>query len=230
MSNSNTTGKQETMTALTVANILMGLLIATFAGIFLYIELADAPAPDPEMTEQYVAVARERLAEHSDVVEQELMALVSETVPPISDAVYAQTRRDFPKYVNVLERQGKVLMENVEQIFLTQVKAQYHDYLAVHRDVLRQEFPEYASDKNVDRVMNEFEETFNRIVERYYLEELRREANETAALWAAIEPLPTPAPGEPSLEEQLADYSSDWTMLALNEPGNASSSSSQPPQ
>jgi hypothetical protein len=228
MTNTIDSGRPRPLTALIIANALMGLLLVVFAIGFIYIQASDTPAPDAQTMDRYFEVARERLAEHSEVVEQELMALASETVAPIGDAVYDQARRDFPKYVDVLEREGDVFLENVEQIFLRQVKDQYHTYLAVHREVLRQEFPQNASDENVDRVMREFEQTFDRIVERYYLDEFRREAKETGKLWTAIQPFPLPGPNEPSLQEQLADYSSDWTMLALVEPDVATPASNVP--
>ena len=219
MSATNETGKPETLTALTVANALMGCLLVVFAAGFIYIEFVDKPAPDSQLTAKYAEEAKERFTKHSEVLEQELMSLASETVPPITDAVYEQARRDFPKYVSVLEREGQVFLKSVEESFVRQVKDQYHDYLQVHREVLKQEFPEYTSEENVERVMKEFEQMFDRIVERYYLDEFRREAKQTEALWTAIEPLPLPGPNEPSLHEQLADYSSDWTILAFAEPG-----------
>jgi hypothetical protein len=199
----------------------MALLLIAFGIGFIYIQSSGTPTPDSQTMDQYMEIARERLAEHSDVVEQELMTLASDAVPPISDAVYEQARRDFPKYVAVLEKEGDVFLKNVEQIFLRQVQDQYRNYLATHRNVLRQEFPEHASEENVDRVMKEFQQTLNRIIERYYVDEFRSEAERTRTLWVAIEPLPFPGPNEPSLEEQLADYSSDWTMVAVADPGDA---------
>lgn len=218
MSKTIDSGTNDTLTALLVANVLMGLLLVAFATGLIYVESVDQPAPSSEVTARYTAEAKERFSQHAEAIEQEMMALASEAVPPITDAVYEQARRDFPKYVNVLEREGETLLTSIEKMFVSQVRAQVHDYLQVHRDVLQQEFPSYANPENVDRVMQEFEDTFNRIVERYYLDEFRREAETTQSLWAAIEPMPMPGPNEPSLQEQLADYSSDWTMLALEEP------------
>jgi hypothetical protein len=56
------------------------------------------------------------------------------------------------------------------------------------------------------------------VIERYYLDEFRREADRTMALWREVEPVVLPGPNEPSLEEQLADYAADWTVLAVAEP------------
>jgi hypothetical protein len=211
--------KQSTLGALAVTNILLGLLAASFAIAFIYIEFFYQPDVDPRQTAKYAEEAQERLDQHADEIQKEVAALASETVPPITEAVYARAKRDYPKYMDALQEESDEYLANVEKMFIEKVKAQYREYLAAHRDVLKKEFPEHASEENVEKVMREFEQTFDRLVERYYLDEFRREAKRTRTLWAKFEPLPAPGPNEPSLQEQLADYTADWTVIALAEEG-----------
>jgi hypothetical protein len=211
-------GEQRTLTALTITNVLLAILAASIAAVFLYVEFFAKPDISPQQTERYAAVARERLDEHAEVIRSEVVSLASDTVPPIADAVYQQMQEDYPLYLRALEEEGEIYLANVERIFIERVKDRYRDYLQAHREVLREEFPNHASDENVERILDDFEEAFNRIAERYYLEEFRHEADRTVELWNRIEPVPPPGPADPSLQEQLADYTADWAALAVTEP------------
>ena len=83
--------------------------------------------------------------------------------------------------------------------------------------MLKEEFPEHAGDENVELVMDDFEQTIDRVIERYYLDEFRRESKRTATLWKRFVPLEPPPRNGPSLREQLVDYTADWTVLAVAE-------------
>ncbi|MEX2175964.1 MAG: hypothetical protein WD872_16500 [Pirellulaceae bacterium] len=203
-----------TNAALTTTNVLLGLLTAGIAIAFCYVAFFYKPELDPEQTARYAAEAQERFAVHSDDIQAEVVSLASDTLPPIGNAIYREVREDFGLYLNTLEEEGDVYLTNVERIFIEQVKAQYRDYLRQHRQVLAAEFPEHASEENVEQVLAEFERTFDKLIERYYLDEFRREAKRTAAVWEQFEPVEIPGPGEPSLDEQLADYTADWVVLA----------------
>lgn len=213
--------EQNALGALSVTNVLLGLLCILFAGAFVYLQWVASPDIDPDAAAAYTETAQDRLAKHADAIQEEVTALAAETLPPLTEAVYASARRDFPKYLTALERQGDVYLTNVEQILTDKLRGQYHEYLAEHRKVLQEEFPNHADEENIDQVMQEFEKTFDRLAERYYLDEFRGNAEQTQKLWAKFEPLPLPGPNEPSLEEQLADYTADWTVIALAEEGHA---------
>jgi hypothetical protein len=205
------------MTALTIANVLLGLLAAVFLVAFIYAEFIYQPELDPNAAARYTAVAKERLAEHSDVILAEVGDLTAETAPVLGKAFYNQAREDYKLYLTALEREGNTYLTNVETILVAEAKDQYGEFLRRHRQVLREEFPDHASDENVEKVLAEFEHTLDRLIERYYLDEFRRESQRTVALWKNIEPVELPRPDEPSLEEQLADYSADWAVLAASE-------------
>jgi hypothetical protein len=157
------------------------------------------------------------LAANSEEIQAEVAALASATIPPISRAVYEQANEDFGLYIRTLEVEGDEYLASVEQMFMAKVKAQYDDFLRQHKQILKEEFPEHASDKNVEQVLTEFERTLDKLVERYYLDEFREQSKRTAALWQKFEAVEVPGPNEPSLSEQLADYTADWAVLAASQ-------------
>lgn len=223
-------GENRTLSALLITNLVLGLLTLALAIGFLYFRFVYEPEADPSAAEPYLTEAKERFNEHSDEIAAEAASLAQDIAPPIGDAIYTQVREDYPAYMRALETRGKEYLANAEKILVNQVKAQYGDYLRAHRDVIKEEFPEHASDENVEKVLNDFEEVTDRIVERYYLEEFRQESERTVALWKQFEPLPVPGPDEPSLHEQLADYTADWTILAVSAEDNRPASTRPAPE
>lgn len=209
--------QDETLTALTVTNVILGLLIVVAAVGFGYLQFYQ-PQAEPEDFRPYVAEVRQRLTEHSPEIQAEATALAAEIGPPMVKALEEQAREDADRYVRVLRHEGRKYVESMEKQLAAKVRAKVEDYLRRHRTVLVEEFPDHASEENVERVMKEFEETIGKLSERYYLEDFRRQADRTAQVWNQIEPLDPPPPGGPSLEEQLADYVADWAVLTAVPP------------
>jgi hypothetical protein len=223
------TEKQETLTALSITNVVLGVLVLAIAVGGIYVGYFYEPEIDLQDTKRYVSVAQERLTEHADEIAAEAADLAKETMPPIGRAVYAEAKEDYPRYLRALKSQGKEYLTNVEAMLVNDVKAHYDDFYRAHRQVLKEEFPDRASDKHFDQIARDFEKTTKRIIERYYLDEFRQEAKRTGALWDKVEPVPIPEPNQPSLEEQLADYTADWTVLTLAERADESESTKEQP-
>ena len=200
---------------LMATNFMLGALILAFGGAYLYAKSVDRPMPDAEQMEPYLAEARERFEKHADELGEETAQLARELLPPVSDAIYSRAQKDYPHYIAVLETQGDEFLSNMEQMFIAKVKGNYREYLRAHRRVIQEEFPEYASDENVELLLKDFEQTLDRLIERYYLDEFRRESSRTAALWKELTPLERPGPNELPLDDQLVDYVADWTVLAV---------------
>lgn len=206
--------------SLTLTNIVLVCLILVIGGAFLYARFLYEPQADSQMTQRYAAVAQQRLAKHADLIQSEATDLAVEVVPPISQAVQAQFKRDYGRYVRALEDEGELYVDRVEAMLKEKLRAHYKDFLLAHRQVLKEEFPQHASDENVERVLAEFEHVLNKLADRYYLEEFQHQTERTVALWKRFEPLEKPGPQEPSLEEQLADYAADWAVMAMAEAGD----------
>ncbi len=215
-------------TILSVTNGVLGLLLAGMLSAFLYIEFLYEPNVEPADIKPYVQEVRQRLDDHADVISEEAALLVSDTWPPLSDAFYQQTTEDYPLILQTLQTQSDEYLANSQEMLVAKVQAKYKDYLQAHRVVLEEEFPEHASKEKVERVLAEFEQTFDRLSQRYYVDEFQRETNRTKLLWNKFEPVAQPGPNDPSLGEQLADYTADWTIIALAEESEVESGEPSP--
>lgn len=206
-------------------NALLALLAIVVAVVWSYAMFfrdytlaGAAPGEGREVVESpYAVEARKRLEAHSDQIASEAAGVAAEVLPPLGKALAVQAREDSPIYLKTLEQQGDVYLANVEEILSKKVKEQYPDFIRRHRKVLAEEFPDHADKQSLDKLMNELESLADNLVKRYYLDEFRHETERTIAVWKQIEPLDPPQPGEPSLTEQLTEYTADWSVLAFTD-------------
>lgn len=195
-------------------NLLVVVIMLVIGGVWARVMFGGGG--EAAVDEQGIAdEVQQRLAEHAPEIEAEGRKLAGEIMVPLGQALYREIQRDYPRYLRAIRREGGVLGERLPDILIAAVQQQYRDYLRQHREVLAEEFPEHASEEKLDAMVAEFEQVIDRIVERYYLEEFQREGERTVEYWSRIEPLDLPGPDEPSLETQLFDYLTDWTVLAF---------------
>lgn len=208
----------KTTTAAALTNVLLSLLIVVIAGVAIYARFFFQPRVDPDYARQMASAVGERLAANAPKLEHELASLSEDAWPIVQSALIQRARNDYPVYARALEQEGTEYLNNVERAFVSKVKARYHEYLQRHRDILTGEFPEHATRENVEHILAAFEATFDELVERYYIDQFRREASRTEKLWAAIPRARQPEADEPSLEKQLGDTSREWMISLLRSP------------
>lgn len=191
------------------AQVVLGVLIAAVAIVFLYSLFAEPSIRIDK--EKLVAEMKKRMAANSDTILEEVTSFGAETLPPVANAFAEQATQDMPLYVSALDDQSDELMAGLEQQLRGKLKAQSKEYLAEHRRVFREVFPEITEDHTIDAIVRDFRETAERLAERYYLDEFRKQAKRTAKLWMSIKPVEPPRQG--TLEDQLLEYTTDWAAL-----------------
>lgn len=198
-----------------IADIVLFALIVSIGSVAIYLQFFYQPRVDGEYVKQVAAAAEDRLQANAPQLRREIVSLGEDALPIIQAALVERARHDYRVYAQTLEHEGSEFFDNVERAFVAKVKSRYHEYLQRHRQILEDEFPEHATRENVEQVLAAFEATFDDLVERYYLDQFRHEAAHTEKLWTSIPPAHPPEQGEPSLEEQLADATQRWLVLAL---------------
>lgn len=196
-----------------INGVIVVLILVSVVGFIYSLFLATPGSQIDE--EQLAAEVRSRLAANSDTLVTEAVSFTSETAPPLSRAVYREAMHDLPEYLQTVDTQGQELLDGMEATIKQKVKVRYRDYLARHREVLKEEFPEIASDEAVDRLIDRFEVAGQRLVERDYIDEFRAETKRTLQLWEQFPPVRPPR-GK-TLEDELVDYLADWAVLRAKE-------------
>ncbi|MBI1248824.1 hypothetical protein GC197_13410 [bacterium] len=197
-------------------NAILALIILVILGSWSYAMFGPKGKP-PIDEEKLASVVQQRLKQHAPEIEREAKRVAADILPPLSKAIVKQSQEDYDRYMQTLQKQGGQLAEHSEVIFVDAVKAQYSDYLQAHREVLAEEFPNHADKKSIDQLIAQFEKVGHKMIERFYLEDFAKQAKRTEVAWSKIQPVKEPAPGDPSLEKQLIDYGTDWSVLAFTD-------------
>jgi hypothetical protein len=212
---------QQSLKIVWIANAGLITMTALAVAAALYFALYFPPELTPEYQTRVLEEVRSRAIAHSDDLLREAGILATDTAAPLGKALLAEAREDYPLYLRALGRQGENLIEQLAEDVRLEVRKQYGDYLGQHRHVLAEEFPMYASGDRLERMLAELQQAVDRLADRYYVDEFRREANETLALWEQLVPADPPRSTEPTLDEQLAEHLRDWVALTAVESAEA---------
>lgn len=195
------------------------MLLAFVAGVVYAVWFAEHRLRQKE--EQTLAAVRERLARDMGPLPKELADLAGEVGPPVAIAFYERLKAEVPAYVHTVDEQSKELTEHVEATVRRDVQAQYHAARGRYRAILQEEFPEVTDPAQLDGMIARFEAVFNRLIQRYYVDQFRDLLTAAARRWNAIPPAAPPKPGEKPLADQLAEDVTAWLRLKMVERGAA---------
>jgi hypothetical protein len=195
------------------------MLLAFVAGVCYAVWFVEHRLQQKE--EQTLAAVRERLGKDMGPLSKELTDLAGEVGPPVAVAFYERLKADVPAYVHTVDEQSKELTEHVQSAVRRDVQAQYHAARGRYRAILRAEFPQVTDPARLDAMMARFELVFNRLIQRYYVDQFRELLTTAIRHWNAIPPADAPKPGEKPLADQLAEDMTAWLRLKMVERGGA---------
>jgi hypothetical protein len=195
------------------------MLLAFVAGVCYAVWFAEHRLQQKE--EQTLAAVRARLARDMRPISQELGDLAGEVGPPVAVAFYERLKADVPAYVHTVDEQSKELTEHVQAAVRRDVRAQYRAARGRYRAILQEEFPEVTDPARLDGMMARFEVVFNRLIQRYYVDQFRELLTAAIRRWNAIPPAEPPKPGEKPLADQLGEGVAEWLRLKMVERGAA---------
>jgi hypothetical protein len=195
------------------------MLLAFVAGVCYAVWFAERRLRQKE--EQTLAAVRQRLARDMRPITEELGDLAGEVGPPVAVAFYERLKADVPAYVHTVDEQSKELTEHVQSAVRRDVQARYRAARGRYRAILQEEFPEVTDPAQLDAMMARFEAVFNRLIQRYYVDQLRDLLKDVIRRWNAIPPAEAPKPGEKPLADQLAEDVAAWLRLKVVERGGA---------
>ncbi len=198
--------------ALMQSRVTMTLLIVLLVGlVIVFITATTAKPAMPIEVQAVLDEAKARLHANREAIYREATSLIAETGPPIAASFVHQAREDLPVYARALESQSDELVAGLESQLRLRVRQQIDEFLAKHRQVFREEFPKITDEATVDRILRDYRRTANRLLDRYYLNDFRRESKRTVQLWKSFEPVKPPLEG--TLQDELLEYVGDWLAL-----------------
>ena len=209
--------ERETFYALMATNLMLGLLALGILAAFLYAQFIYQPEFDPQQAALYTAEAKDRLAKHSEAISQEVATVAQEALPPLTEAFYQQAREDYPIYVNVLQSQGDEYLTNVELILRTKLRRNTRITCATIVKCCGRNSRSTPTTRMFGQCSRISRPRSIGWPNGTISTNSVSKPTVRSRLWKQVAPVEVPGPNEPSLTEQLADYTADWTALAATE-------------
>lgn len=104
------------------------------------------------------------------------------------------------------DRERDVLMKNLERRLQEQVNAHYEKILVDYEAIIVQEFPQADDEIVRRRVVANFREALNRMVKKFYADELRAELQALYDTWDSFPVADPPEEGDVPAEDKLIGY------------------------
>lgn len=158
---------------------------------------------DKAYQEELLAVARIRLEGNSDEYMKQVQLFMDDATPIVTKAFFEQTKKDTPLYMQAVNQERSQLLDNLQQRLAAQINARYEETLNQYEQVLVKEFPQATDDRIREQMLANVRVAMDRLVQRYYIDEFKRELTEMYDTWDTFPVAAAPDPDDPPLEDQL---------------------------
>jgi hypothetical protein len=205
---------RQTRWNLTLIVLLLLAYAAAVAGAIYFVRHGVKKKED-----ELLGAVRERLVQDMGPITKEAGDLAASVTPPVAEAFTDQLKKDLPVLTRTVEQEGKDVADHLETSLRKDLEARYRVERPKYRAILKQEFTEIKDEADIDRLMDQFDAAFQKLIRRYHLKEYRNRVDRTAELWKKIPPAPSPQAGAKSLADQLGDDLSQWLQMKMVEGG-----------
>lgn len=143
----------------------------------------------------------------------EATKLVDGATPVISVAFTEQSKKDMPVFMDIINKQRTLLLENLSKRMEAKVMSHHDKLVRSHEKLFAEEFPTIQNKELRDRMMGNASLALDRLVKKYYVEEFQKEFVSMEKTWEDFPPADKPTGDEPPLESQLVGELMD--LLAI---------------
>jgi multidrug efflux pump subunit AcrB len=182
--------------------LLLLLLALLAASIWMFYKLA-LQFGSRENRDLLIAKARERMNESATPAMNQFQAMVEHCQPVLTKAFSEQAQADMPKYTEVLNEQREMLVKNLQARLDERVRARWEAASDRYETILREEFPQVENTDLIVQMYASLEQIIEKLVEKHYSEEIRREVEGINDTWKNFEMADLPAQGETPLEQEF---------------------------
>ena len=145
----------------------------------------------------------EAVAESTKEFSAETKDLAEKSVPILRDAFEKQVKEDMPKYQEALDRESKILAENLEKELTEKVQKHFDDTSAKCQAILREEFPDLQDPDLLDKMVASVADILERLGEEYYSDKVKTQVEEISKKWDQIGMVGKPGDGDETLNKQF---------------------------
>jgi multidrug efflux pump subunit AcrB len=164
-----------------------------------------------------LAAAQQRLEKNQEGYLKQVQTVVDRTHPKLTQAFFDQAKKDMPEYVRGFDKEKQQLASDLERELQPRLEKRYQEALKSHEKILKEEFPQ-ATDQTHERMMENLGMAMQKLVKKYYIDELDSQTRTLFDAWETFPPADTPGKNEPSLEDQFLDTMIELLTYKLTHP------------
>jgi len=166
-------------------------------------------------------LARRRLEKKQDYYLKQLEGMVDKLRPPLEKAFSDQASKDAPLYLKAIEKERQPFLDNVQAEFTKRLNKRNAALEPRYIKILREEFPLLKDEKLQARMAENMTPAVEKLLKKYYVEELRDEILMLYNTWDTFPAAADPLKGEPPIEDQLMPALLDLLKHRLTHPQEA---------
>lgn len=163
-----------------------------------------------------IAELQKSVASNQDVFSKEAQKLMEGVTPVVQTAFSEQVSKDMPLFMEDIDKQRHVLVENLTDQMTKKIEGHHHELLRRHEKLFKEEFPAVQNADTRERMIGNTCLALDRLVKKYYVDEFKKELQSMETTWESFPVADLPAKGEPSLEEQLKGALMDMVAITLS--------------
>jgi hypothetical protein len=197
--------------------LLLALLI--FVGGAVWVAYGKASEFTSEKNINHIAdVAQDRLKEKQKQYFNQLTDLADKLRPPLEKAFTDQANKDAPLFLKAIEKERQPLSDYLEAELEKRINKRFKALEPRYLKLLKEEFPLFKDEKVKSGMVENITPAVERLLKKYYVEELRDELLGLFNAWDGFPAAQAPAKGEPLIEDQLMPILLDLLIYRLTHP------------
>lgn len=203
------------------------LIILAFLGVVIVIGWRFYSLGNTIQSEDYqerlLSEVQKAVEANQDTFSKQAGLLVNEATPVITTAFSEQSKKDMPIFMDIIDRERALLLENLSQRMEKKVLLHHDKLVRAHEKLFAEEFPA-IQDKDVrDRMMGNTSLALDRLIKKYYVDEFKKEFQTMEKTWDDFPPAEKPTGDEPPLETQLVGELMDLLAIKFSRSHGAAS-------
>ena len=129
------------------------------------------------------AELQKSLEGNQDLIQREAEHFVNGVTPVVTTAFAKQSEKDMPLFMQTIDEQRQSLMNSLAERMTDKVEGHHRELVRRHEKLIEEEFPSVQNPEIRDRMMNNVCNALDRLIKKYYVDELKRELLAMSTSW-----------------------------------------------
>jgi len=129
------------------------------------------------------AELQKALEGNQDLIQREAEHFVNGVTPVVTTAFSKQAEKDMPLFMQTLNEQRTAMTDSLTERFTEKIEGHHRELVRRHEGLIEQEFPSVKNPEVRDRMMHNVSSALDRLIQKYYIDEFKRELIAMNSAW-----------------------------------------------